>query len=79
MALIIAGCVAAEKVYKFHNSPLTLDIPKGSIYDFWISIVTAIIIGNIRYYIKYFLIDKVVCLLSEKRSRTLEEGRKRAD
>lgn len=54
LVIIIAGGILVERVYRFHTDPLTAAIPKGHIYDFWISIVSAIAIGTIRFGIKFF-------------------------
>jgi len=77
--LLVVGVVASERVYRFHNNESTANVPKGSIYDFWISIVTAIIIGSIRYIIRQLLLHRVTGLLSEKRSKTPAESIKRSD
>lgn len=79
MIITITGGILVERVYRFHNDPLTASVPKGSIYDFWISVVAAIAIGTTRYLIRYFFLDSVVGLLSEKRMKSIEEGKKRAD
>lgn len=42
--MLSVGVILVEKVYRFHNDPSTINIPKGSIYDFWITIVAAFII-----------------------------------
>ncbi|KAL4440861.1 hypothetical protein ABPG74_013842 [Tetrahymena malaccensis] len=77
--ITICGGILVERVYRFHNDPLTASVPKGHIYDFWISIVSALVIALIRFLIRYFLLNKVVGMLSEKRLKSIEEGKKRAD
>lgn len=76
--LLFAG-FAVHKVYLFHTSPETAYIVKGHLSDFLVSIVSAIAIGVIRSSIRYFLLDRIIPLLSEKRSKSVDEGKKRAD
>lgn len=77
--LLVVGSVAIERVYTFHTSPSTSHIPKGSIFDFWIAVVAAVIIGVVRYCIITFFLDSIIGLLSEKRRKTPEEAKKRAE
>ena len=77
--LLVVGSIAIERVYTFHTSPSTAMIPKGSIFDFWISVIAAMIIGIIRYGIITYFLDYFISLLSEKRRKTPEEAKKRAE
>ncbi|KAL4491955.1 hypothetical protein ABPG72_008376 [Tetrahymena utriculariae] len=79
LIMLFIGLVLIEKVYRFHNDPVTVNIPKGSIYDFYISVLTACIIAIIRFFIKQLFQKKIYDLLGERRKKTYEEGMKRAD
>lgn len=79
IVLVIIGVVLTKSVYNFHNSPIVSDIPKNSIYDFWISIVVALLVVPVKAMIKRQFFDKIMPLLSEKRSADINEKHKRCE
>lgn len=74
----MAGSVIIQKVYVFHNSPLFQHIDKGSIYDFWISIVTACGIAAARTLINYLMKDRILNLVPQQKALSPEDKVKRA-